>query len=224
MTLIRQLRTWPVWDFFFPPICEHCGAALNSNDVLFCSQCWANAPRVDPRGYPKLKHVDMLSAVYHFSAGNIVQAAVHALKYDGFDLVGQEMARRMVQQIPKRFVSSEVHWEPVPLHWKRRMERSFNQSRCLTEALERELHKETSHSLLKRVRNTPSQTAYTFRERSQNVRDAFKLVIRKEIPKSVLLIDDVVTTGATVNECARALKQAGVEWVGAFAFALAGKP
>jgi predicted amidophosphoribosyltransferase len=56
------------------------------------------------------------------------------------------------------------------------------------------------------------------------VRDAFAVHKRKEMPKSVLLIDDVITTGATVNECARTLKQAGAEWVGALAFSLAGKP
>jgi ComF family protein len=223
MTRVTQVRSWPVWDFFFPPLCECCEAQLRREDVLFCAQCWANAPGVDPRDYPKLKYVDMLSAVYHFSSGNIIQAAAHALKYDGFDLVGREMARRMAQRIPKRFLAPEVHWEPVPLHWMRRMERSFNQSAILGRALARELHRETAFPVTKRIRNTPSQTAYTFRERSQNVRDAFKIVNRKELPKSILLIDDVVTTGATVNECARTLKQAGVEWVGAFAFALAGK-
>lgn len=224
MNPVQQIRTWSVWDFFFPPLCEHCGAVLSANDVLFCAQCWANAPGVDPRDYPKLKHVDMLAAVYHFGKGNLVQAAVHALKYDGFDLIGKEMARRMMLRMPKRFMAADVHWEPVPLHWKRRMERSFNQSRQLVHWFENELHRGKSVNLLKRIRNTPSQTAYTFRERTQNVHDAFQVRNNMEIPKSVLLIDDVVTTGATMNECARTLKQAGVEWVGAFAFALAGNP
>ncbi len=197
---------------------------MGRGDVQYCTQCWTDAPVVDPRDYPKLKHIDMLSAVYQFSAGSIVQSAVHVLKYDGFDLVGREMARRMAQRIPKRFTSPEMHWESVPLHWMRRMERSFNQSQILAKALSRELHHVTQLNILKRVRNTPSQTAFTFRERSQNVRDAFKITTNKEIPKSVLLIDDVVTTGATVNECALTLKQAGVEWVDAYAFALDGKP
>jgi ComF family protein len=224
MSILLEPRAWPIWEIFFPLICELCGNRTDARDALFCPQCWADAPGVDAHDYPKLKHVDMIAAVYHFNEGGIVQSAVHALKYDGFVSVGCEMARRMAQKIPKRFASSDLHWEPVPLHWSRRMERSFNQSAVLGSALARALSHDEPGRILERVRNTPSQTAYTFRERSQNVRDAFSVNKRKDIPKSVLLIDDVITTGATVNECARTLKQAGAEWVGAFAFALAGKP
>jgi predicted amidophosphoribosyltransferase len=140
MSTLLEPRTWPIWEIFFPLICDLCGNRIETRDALFCPQCWANAPGVDPKDYPKLKHVDMIAAVYHFSDGGIVRSAVHALKYDGFVSVGREMARRMALKIPKRFASSEVHWEPVPLHWSRRMERSFNQSEILGSALARELH------------------------------------------------------------------------------------
>ena len=104
---------------------------------------------------------------------------------------------------------------PVPIHWSRRYYRGFNQSELLCERFSREL---IETRLLKRVRATRPQVGLTPDERRQNLRNAF--ACGKDITgKKVLLVDDVITTGHTVGECAKTLKNAGALEVMAVAFA-----
>lgn len=220
--MIAQLqpRSWAVWDVFFPPLCAICGGELSSDAILFCARCWAEAPMAENRDLRPLKHVDMARAAYRFGGDNVVREAVHALKFDGMKRLAAVLARTMIARLPTRFVESDVTWVPVPLHWTRTLSRGFNQS----ELIASELALLTNHSdpvmFLKRVRRTPTQTARNYRDRAANVRGAFSALLMKDVPKRVLLIDDVITTGATMDECARTCKNAGVEWVGALSFAL----
>jgi ComF family protein len=218
---LRHPRTWPLWDVFFPPLCAVCLRALTDDDWLYCARCWAEAPVADLHDLHKLHHVDMVRAGYRYAADDVVRAVVHALKYESRKRLAAVMARKLLSHLPPRFVEAEVVWTPVPLHWRRQMQRGFNQS----ELIARELAALTGHALpvrlLKRVRNTPTQTARGYRERTANVKGAFTVRQNISLPKHILLIDDVITTGATVDECARTLKNAGVEWVDALSFALA---
>ncbi|MBK6767094.1 MAG: ComF family protein [bacterium] len=128
------------------------------------------------------------------------------------------MAELLIRTLPDSFVDSEDAWVPVPLHWLRHGDRAFNQSHLLA----RSLVKHTGGSvcpLLRRTRNTPAQSGQGYRLRAENVRGAFSVRRRQKLPRSVLLIDDVVTTGATVSECARVLKEAGIDRVRVLAFA-----
>jgi ComF family protein len=218
MIALRHPRTWPLWDVLFPPLCAVCSRPLGDS-LLYCPQCWADAPLVEGDEMPKLRHVDLARAGYRFGGDDVVKAAVHALKYDRLRLIAREMATHLVACLPLRFVESEIVWTPVPLHWSRRMNRGFNQSSLIAEELAPMVRHAKPLYLLKRIRNTPTQTALTHRERAANMKDAFRVVAQPPLPKSVLLIDDVITTGATMNECAHTLKAAGVEWVGALAFA-----
>jgi ComF family protein len=197
-----------------------CGRSLTPDAVLFCAQCWADASVADAHDLRPLKHADVARAGYRFGGEDVVREAVHALKFDGMKRLASVMARQMVPRLPVRMLEVESVWCEVPLHWLRRAARGFNQSRLLAE----ELAVATGHpapiSLLRRVRATPTQTAKSYRERAANVKDAFAVRRSRALPESVLLIDDVITTGATVDECARTLKAAGVKWVGALAFAL----
>ncbi len=214
-------RAWPLWDLFFPPLCAVCGRALDADDLLYCTRCWAEAPVADLRDLHKLHHVNMVRAGYRYGAADVVRAAVQALKYESRKRLAAVMARKLLSHLPPRFVEADLLWTAVPLHWRRQMLRGFNQS----ELLARELAALTGHAppvpILRRVHNTPTQTARGYRQRSANVRDAFAIRPDAELPKHILLIDDVITTGATVDECARTLKTAGVEWVDALSFALA---
>jgi ComF family protein len=214
-------RTWPIWDVVFPPLCAVCGEALEQPAILFCARCWTNAPVADLRDLHKLYHIDRTACGYRFAAMDVVKASVHALKYEGVKPLAAIMAQKLVSRLPIRFVQADLTWVEVPLHWRRHLTRGFNQSRLLACELARATGHDMPVSLLRRSRHTPTQTARNFRDRSANVKGAFELRRGVPIPKAVLLIDDVITTGATVNECARTLKDAGVEWVGALSFALA---
>lgn len=99
---------------------------------------------------------------------------------------------------------------PVPLHWRRLISRRYNQSYLLAKRLAKGGNKLLAKRLLKRVRYTMQQTGLSRTERDRNVRGAFKVRASRHVKdKTVLLVDDVLTTGATVESCARALKKAG---------------
>ena len=111
---------------------------------------------------------------------------------------------------------------PVPLHRKRKSLRGFNQAQDLGKALEKRTGIQSISSLLLRARNSPPQTSLEGKARRKNIKGAFG--IKKEIKvkgKTILLVDDVYTTGSTLEECARILKQAGAREVKALTLAQA---
>jgi ComF family protein len=103
---------------------------------------------------------------------------------------------------------------PVPLHWKKKQERGFNQSELMAKKICRKLSLPISINNLHRVKNTLSQTQLSRLQRQKNVNDAFKVKNPDLfLEKNVLLVDDVLTTGITASECARNLKNAGAKKV-----------
>jgi ComF family protein len=113
--------------------------------------------------------------------------------------------------VKDRFVSLAVDCVvPVPLHWLRRWRRGYNQSSSLALGLSSRLGLPLQNWWLKRIRNTPSQKALSRTARQENVRGAFQVRSSAACKgRSILLVDDVVTTGATVHEAARVLRAAG---------------
>ena len=113
---------------------------------------------------------------------------------------------------------------PVPLHWLRRLRRGYNQSHALARGLSRRLGIPLRAPWLRRVRHTPRQTSRSFEERRANVRDAFRAAGGPALrAKTVLLVDDVMTTGATASEAARALRAGGASRVVLAVLARAGE-
>lgn len=110
---------------------------------------------------------------------------------------------------------------PVPLHRRRLRQRGYNQALELARPLARSIGVELSHGLLRRERDTSAQTELDARSRRRNVRGAFSLMADASLPGHVAVLDDVMTTGATLAECARVLKKAGVQRVDVWALARA---
>jgi ComF family protein len=103
---------------------------------------------------------------------------------------------------------------PVPLHWVRRLARGYNQSEALARELAARLHLPCRPGWLRRIRATPKQTEQTPSRRRTNVRGAFRVSVRAAFTgQTVLLVDDVLTTGSTASEAARALRRAGARRV-----------
>ena len=103
---------------------------------------------------------------------------------------------------------------PIPLHWRRRWSRGFNQSEAVARGLAEVLRVPVSNRMLKRTRYTPLQTTLSPSERRENVKGAFRATLSKDFRNfRILLIDDVLTTGATAHEAAKALKAAGAAQV-----------
>jgi len=138
---------------------------------------------------------------------------VYALKYDGWHVVAREMAVRMSRlDWPPDVRAEAVALVPVPLAADRQRERGFNQSEELARALAPTLGLAVWSDVIERARRTPSQTRLTPEERLRNVAGAFRVVDgapSKLRGAHVILVDDVVTTAATLNECAATLWDAG---------------
>jgi len=190
--------------FLKPPFCVWCGQPV-PGDITSdyeCQQCTEVPPRFD-----------RARAVGRFS-GSLRQAAM-ALKYRRAlwlaPLLGDLMSATAVEQgldLPETVVC------PVPLHPSRFRHRGYNQSEILAKAVSRSLGVPMRRRLLRRLRPTPTQTRLSKPARRANVRGAFEASRRRCAEcTTVLLIDDVKTSGATVSECARMLKRAGVKTV-----------
>lgn len=194
-----------------PPFCNLCGKPFDplsqASDV--CADCRANRYH----GAPPFTAVRSL---YAFEGA--IRQAVHRLKYDGKTALSAPLANCMnefLRQSSTRFVEIEAltHIVAVPLHRHRQRSRGYNQSELLANQLGR-LTDVPVAPLLCRTRPTTPQVELSVRDRATNVQDAFALKLGANIEgATILLIDDVYTTGATLRECAHVLQKGGVAQV-----------
>ena len=180
--------------------CPQCGKI--SEDGRYCKICRSNKKVI-------LKGI-LVSAHYD---SEIVKKMIYGLKYDGLTDLSEMLAELLIEKIEKRFDPQNTVIVPVPLHIKRKNRRGFNQSELLARYVSKKLGFPGGNALV-RIKNTKSQAQLPKSERLTNISGAFECedeeLVRK---KRVILIDDVVSTGATLNEAANALKMAGAKEV-----------
>ncbi|MBR1777004.1 MAG: ComF family protein [Alphaproteobacteria bacterium] len=201
------------WDFvlnaFFPPVCPVCSTRVEVQGSL-CPDCFARLEFVSDNSKEHASAV-----VYNETSRQLILA----LKYgDRLDLAPL-LARLMYNAGSGVFEKADVI-TCVPLHWKRILARKYNQAAVLAAELSKLSGVCSDPNILKRIRSTPKQGSR--RERFENVRGAF--VLNPDITiqgKTVVLIDDVVTTGATANSCAGVLIRGGAKEVRLLTFARA---
>lgn len=198
--------------FFFPVHCAVCGKQLVSTRSVLCLACEFQLPRTSYRDHPynpisKLfwgrSPVEMGTALFRFEKGSGYQALLHDLKYRGSHKTGTYLGCLLGYDLRNTCFSSCDVLVPVPLHAKRRRERGYNQSEIIAEGVSRILQIPVLTRLLKRSGYHDTQTSMGRYERFENVKDQFLLT--RDPPdmngKRILLIDDVVTTGATLEAC-----------------------
>ncbi|MCL1963979.1 MAG: ComF family protein [Firmicutes bacterium] len=172
-----------------PPFCPRCGAP---GWAMMCQACWAFPP----------DDLDGRVSAYHYEG--TARLLVRALKYTNVEPAAKALAMGMKTVLPPERYDALV---PVPLYWRRERQRGFNQARILCQALSPAIGLPLLDAL-DRVRPTKTQTRLTHEERSENVKGAF--VVRAAVKgQSLILVDDVMSTGATAVTCASALKKAG---------------
>jgi ComF family protein len=214
----------------YPGLCLTCGRPLGARDDGFCQRCRELLFEDSSSACPGCAATVGAFGIVDGHCPNCREegfafaAALRLGAYDGLlrqvvlrlkdrrgeglaELIGERWAKRA----PRAFAAVEVDGiVPVPLHFWRRMLRGYNQSAALARGLARGLGLSCVRGWLRRVRHTPRQTAQTAAGRRDNVRGAF--AVRGGAPvvgRSLLLVDDVMTTGATAHEAARALRAAG---------------
>jgi ComF family protein len=227
-----------VVDVALPQLCASCREPVG--DAGLCPSCWAKLSFIAPPycerlgipfAYDPGPGVLSMEAIadppaYHRARAavrydDIARTLVHAFKYgDRLDLapiMGRWMANAGRDLLPG--IDALV---PVPLHWRRQWARRFNQSALLAEIVAKTSGAPVSYRALKRVKATPQQVGLSQSARAQNVQGAFRVPPdgRAEVAgRRLLLIDDVLTSGATMDACARALLRAGAAQVDALVFA-----
>jgi ComF family protein len=201
---------WSRLSFIAPPYCERLGTpfAFDAGSALLSMEAIA-----DPPAYGRAR-----AAVRY---DDIASTLVHALKYgDRLDLA--PMMGSWMANAGGPLLDDADALIPVPLHWRRQWARRFNQSALLAEVIAKASGRTVVHGALKRVKATPQQVGLGKPARAQNVQGAFRVppegkpaVARRKL----VLIDDVLTSGATIDACARTLLRAGAERVDVLVFA-----
>jgi ComF family protein len=190
-----------------PPFCTRCGGEIENAISELCAHC-----RTDP---PRIERIQ--SAVYFEGT---LRKAVHKFKYDGVTTLAEPLGSLMTEHWLKYPITVDV-LVPVPLHKSRLRERGFNQAALLAHQLARQVDVAVDEQTLVRQRATASQVDLDSEERKKNVRDAFRCTASALADRRVLLIDDVCTTGSTLEACAAALKDSGIQCVQALTLARA---
>ncbi len=211
-------------DLAFPPGCLHCGGGVPSASILLCFCCLRNADRADADDVreridrlPGMRTaIDGTFALWMFDKGGFLQHIHRALKYGNRPHYGIWLGRILGHA----FIQSLVYRPapdllvPIPLHRMRLCERGYNQSEYLVQGITHALEKPVTPEIIVRNKATLSQTALSRKERLNNLDGAFTVPVPERIAGlRILLVDDILTTGATLGMAASALLKAGADAV-----------
>ncbi len=222
-------------DWLYPTICRVCGLSGRSG-LECCAACEAELPRLAARckrcGLETASEVERcgrcLSRLPAFDAAwpgfaytGPIEGLIQRFKFQRDLAAGRLLASLLARRLAEQGAPRPDLLVPVPLHPWRRLSRGFNQAEWLCRDLSTQLDDLPWQSVLRRRRATASQSSLPAARRRGNVRAAFELARLPPGTAYVALVDDVMTTGATLNECARILKRAGVRRVDAWVVARA---
>jgi ComF family protein len=210
----------PLWyDFIslvFPRVCASCGNTLLRHEACICNFCLVHLPATDfhhhsdnpaSRLFWGRALVHHVASLYYFHKGSRVQHLVHLLKYKGKEEVGVFLGKHYGNELQKSPLFADVDVIiPVPLHPKKLRKRGYNQSEVFARGLSQSMQAVTDNRTLLRITATDTQTRKSRFRRWENVSEVFALHQPEHLAgKHLLLVDDVVTTGATLEACVQEL-------------------
>jgi ComF family protein len=205
---------------FFPNYCFGCNGGMVRGEEILCTHCIAELPLLDHGqsdnnpilnkfiGRLPLQHGFLL---LKFQKKGIVQNLLHKLKYDNRPEVGERLGKILSRRIIDDGYGNAFDLIiPVPLHKNKRRTRGYNQSATIGDGMGKIMEIPCNDFIVSRKKSTETQTKKSKIERWENVNDAFQVSHPEQVSgKRILIVDDVITTGATIEACAKSLLEAG---------------
>jgi len=212
--MINPLRE--LVNLFYPNICLLCGHPLVQNEKFICLHCHCNIPKTNYHIYKKnpardlfagYSQINEVTSFLFFEKEGVTQKLIHTLKYYGNKELAAFLGRTAANELkPAGIYASIDAILPIPLHPKKEKRRGYNQSVWIAKGIASVYGCRVETKYLKRMINTQSQTNKSIYDRHVNVEKIFELTDTDFLfGKHILLIDDVLTTGATVSSCIDAL-------------------
>lgn len=204
------------WFLFFPHTCEACGAALSKNENPVCFTCLYELPRTDfcafvdnpvTNLFVGRLRIERGTALFTFHKGSRFRKLLHGLKYKNKPEIGVLLGKELGAEMMKSKNFADIDFIiPVPLHPNRQKQRGYNQSEMIGEGISKVTKIPQLVENLVRAKETTTQTKMTKEERWNNVSGKFIVANPQQLEaKHVLLVDDVVTTGSTMEACGEEL-------------------
>ena len=227
---------WPLISNFlgllYPNLCLICGENLLKNEQQICLKCLSEIPRtnfhfqkdnpVEKRFWGKAD-IQMATSFFFFTKGSPFQKLLHELKYRDNKEIGELMGSyAAVDILNVELINSVDYIVPIPLHPKKYAKRGYNQSELICNGMAKILSKPVEKQSLRRTRETATQTKKSVFERYENTSGIFEVIDKNAFAnKHILLVDDVLTTGSTIDAAIQALKQCDGIKVSIFTLAMA---
>ena len=212
MQYFRKIASFTL-DVFYPNECEICSCDLNLNENHICLSCLYDFPYVDKVAENEIAlkklfwgrvEVENTHALFNYQKGNQIQNILQLIKYKDkkklAEYLGVKLGEKIKQDKPLDYII------PVPLHPKKLRQRGFNQAGLIAKGIQTALNVKLNEKVLRRIAYNPSQTTVSKYDRWENVKNIFE-VKRPALleDKHVLIVDDVLTTGATIEACVKQL-------------------
>ena len=219
-------------SLLFPHGCCACGVALYRGESHLCIRCISSLPYTDHHTNPDNKAAKRLwgripfntaMSLLHFSKGGRVQNIIHHLKYRNNFGLGIKLGTLMAEKLQITPSLNDIDLIiPIPLHKKKEGARGYNQSQSLAEGIAAVIGVPVNNKAVIRTVATQSQTSKNRFNRYENMKDVFRVIDAYALKnRHVLLVDDVMTTGATIESCANELVKSGIKKLSIVTAALA---
>ena len=211
-----------VIGLLFPNLCNGCGLALYAGEKVICAHCLYDLPytdfhlhldnRVAKQLWGRLPFEAAMAMLY-FKKGTKIQNLIHNLKYNGRTEVGHQLGNLLGRRLALSAHYKNIDYIiPVPLHRKRERDRGYNQSGYIADGIAEIIGVTVNKTVLVRKKITETQTRKSRFIRYENMKSVFELLETEQLKnKHVLLVDDVFTTGATIEACGLALFEGGIK-------------
>ncbi len=218
---INHVKTYfkALGDIIYPRTCPACGASLLRDEVALCISCHIDLP-INPyfeqannevrAAFSGRLPLETANTLLYFNKNGIAQKLIHALKYEDNQAIGFYLGNLLGQKLLPTFKNVPEVIIPVPLHPDKEKLRGYNQCHSIAKGIAEALGSQVNTTAISRIKANPSQTKLNRAKRWDNVKGIFSLNAPQELEgKHVLLVDDTLTTGATLESCGNTALLAG---------------